>query len=308
MSNYNFKYLIDRINEAEFTKYPFRHLFIKDFFNKSHFDEIKSSFEIKSSVALDDKELINSIIAQGYEVIEFPGCVSDTDKYINWHQNLSEGEHHSACEGFGMVLRLKTPSSSIINEVYKFFGSEIFNSSIAQKLEIDFNKCSIDFGIQKYLDGYEISPHADIKQKAATYMININPIKNSEYENYHTHYLKFRKKYKYVQEYWRDNTDIDRAWVPWHWAKTIKTQKENNSLVLFSPHYCSLHAVKANYDHLNKQRTQIYGNLWYKNSSKNHTPQWEDLDFGSNFFQENIKYLKLHQKLKLKLKSIIDKL
>ena len=42
-----------------------------------------------------------------------------------------------------------------------------------------------------------------------------------------------------------------------------------------------MHAVKAKYDHLPYQRTQIYGNLWYKKELKKiksiiSQPKWEN--------------------------------
>ena len=36
---------------------------------------------------------------------------------------------------------------------------------------------------------------------------------------------------------------------------------------MFAPDYNTLHAVKLDYDHTKLQRTQVYGNLWYKNDS-----------------------------------------
>ena len=44
-----------------------------------------------------------------------------------------------------------------------------------EKFGIEYQNCNIDGGIQKYLDGYELSPHPDIRLKAATFMVNINP-------------------------------------------------------------------------------------------------------------------------------------
>lgn len=278
-----FSYLIKKIENSDFTKDPFKHIYIENFFKKSHFDEIIKSLEIKSVTESNDRNLINSIKNQGYQIINFPGCVTDVEKYINWHEKFFPVDHHSACEGFGMVFRLNAISSSIIHELNEFIKSEIFNITIANKLGINFKKCRIDCGIQKYLDGYEISPHADVRKKAATYMININPTNNSELINYHTHYLKFNEKYKYIQDFWKGNKDIDRSWVPWSWTRTIKSQKKNNSLVLFSPHDKSLHAIKARYNHLITQRTQLYGNLWFIDNPVKLNLDWEDMDLHSKF-------------------------
>jgi len=128
------------------------------------------------------------------------------------------------------------------------------------------------------LDGYEISPHPDVRKKAATFMVNINPSSESEKMNHHTHYLKFKESYAYVKQFWSGNRQIDRAWVPWSWTDTVKQQTKNNTIVLFSPSNDTLHGVKADYNHLSTQRTQLYGNLWYKTSSTTTRLKWENMD------------------------------
>ena len=37
-----------------------------------------------------------------------------------------------------------------------------------------------------------------------------------------------------------------------------------------------MHAVKAKYNHLKYQRTQFYGNLWYKQEILKFKPNWQD--------------------------------
>ena len=58
----------------------------------------------------------------------------------------------------------------------------------------------------------------------------------------------------------------------------LKTSTQNNSIVIFMPSDRTLHAVKATYDHLLTQRTQIYGNLWYDNHQTEYTLKWEEID------------------------------
>lgn len=281
MGNYDFRYLIDKIEAKDFETSPFKHLYIEDFFSKEHFEEIISSVEIRSPEAHNDKELIDGLMEKGFKPIPFPGCVTDIQKYINWHQQGKTTSHHTACEGFGMALRLYEFPSTILQELNEFLASEEFNRAIAVKFGVNFDDCVIDGGIQKYLDGYEISPHPDIRKKAATFMVNINPSSKSEDNNHHTHYLKLKKQYAYIGAFWNGNETIDRAWVPWNWAETIKQQKKNNSIVLFSPSNDTLHGVKASYNHLETQRTQLYGNLWYKESKVEKSLEWEQLDLSS---------------------------
>jgi hypothetical protein len=157
---------------------------------------------------------------------------------------------------------------------------------LAKKFGIDMDDVFYDAGIQKYLDGYEISPHPDIRKKALTYMVNINPGDKSERSGHHTHYLTFKDAYKYVEAYWKGNPNKDRCWVPWDWCETKKIQTENNSIVIFSPDNNTMHGVKAVYDHLAYQRTQLYGNLWYHEIRTDGMPSWENFLFQQRPGQE----------------------
>jgi hypothetical protein len=278
MVEYDFGYLVEKIKKARFETDPFKHVYIEDFFTSEHLEQILSSVEISSPRASTDIDLIKGLQEKGFKPISFPGCVSDIKKYVDWHEGGKQVGHHSACEGFGMALRLYDFQTQILNELNSFLAGDAFNKAIAEKFDIEYGDCTIDGGIQKYLDGYEISPHPDIRKKAATFMVNINPSQESEGLNHHTHYLKLKKPYTYVQEFWNGNENVERAWVPWSWAETIKEQRKNNSIVLFSPSNDTIHGVKADYNHLKTQRTQLYGNLWYKQSPINAKIEWEQLD------------------------------
>ena len=189
-----------------------------------------------------------------------------------------------------MVMRLKNARTPIIDNLKTFLSSEAFNKAIAVKFNIKLEDVTIDNGIQKYLDGYEISPHPDVRKKALTYMVNINPHPSSEQNDHHTHYLEFANRYKYVEEFWRENTQFDTCWVPWQWCRTIWEQRENNTMVIFSPAYNTLHGVKAYYDHLSAQRTQLYGNLWYKDPLLSlYMPDWESIDINESIKKSIVK-------------------
>ena len=275
---YDFNYLIDKISNAIFSKEPFKHIYLEDFFSEEHFEEIINSHEISVICAKNDQELIDSLQQKGFEPIDFPGTVMNIDQYVAWHASRQSETYNLTCEGFGMTFRLKQVSSSVIKTLNTFLLSKDFSRAIADKFDIKYDKCYFDGGIQKYLDGYEISPHTDIRRKAATFMVNINPSEQSKNMDHHTHYLAFDDAHKYVQSFWKGNETVDRAWVPWNWAKTIKQQSKNNSIVLFSPSNDTLHGVKANYDHLIAQRTQLYGNLWYSENPANSRIEWEGLN------------------------------
>lgn len=266
MSVSEFNYLIEKILSAEFSEVPFRHIEIEDFFSAEHFAGIVTAPEIRIEPAASDEVLCNSLLNAGWVPIQFPGGTTSIPDYLAWRKGKSGYRNVETCEGFGIVFRLAKPESSLIARLDVFLRSESFLSALAQKFEIDRASVVDDGGIQKYLDGYEISPHPDIRTKALTFMVNINPHSNSEEQDHHTHYLVFNDKWRYIQEFWRHNPQFDRAWVPWSWCRTIKQQVKNNSIVIFSPSSDTMHAVRARYDHLKGQRTQLYGNLWYGSS------------------------------------------
>jgi hypothetical protein len=288
IDKYDFDYLVEKINNSDFSLSPFKHIYIEDFFSQEDFDEIISCDEIAPPAATNDGQLLDGLIQKGFKIISFPGCVTDREKYIGWHSRGKKSEHHTACEGFGMVLRLYGPKSDVLLSLDEFLASEKFNRAIARKFDIEFEDCVIDGGIQKYLDGYEISPHPDIRKKAATFMVNINPSPLSESANHHTHYLKLNPEREYVKLFWEGNPEIERVWIPWSWTETVTQQRKNNSIVIFSPTNETLHGVKTDYDHFKTQRTQLYGNIWYKNNNTKYAIEWEKLDLTSGIEKSEV--------------------
>lgn len=277
-----FDYLIQKIHDAEFQHKPFKHVYLDKFFSDNDFTEIINAQEIQLAPVKSDQALFDTLFEQGYEIIKFPGCSTSSQDYMRWHKRRSgKIQNNSACEGFGMTLRLTKPSSGILTELATFLQSDEFNQALAEKFDIPLAECKRDSGIQKYLDGYEISPHPDVYRKALTFMVNINPHANAEAANHHTHYLRFKPEYQYVPVFWQHNPQFERCWVPWDWCESVKQQRANNSLVIFSPNAETMHAVKADYDHLAGQRTQLYGNLWYKDGkgvTDKQTREWEQVD------------------------------
>ncbi|MEU0466608.1 hypothetical protein ABZ215_21610 [Amycolatopsis sp. NPDC006131] len=135
----------------------------------------------------------------------------------------------------------------------------------------------VDAGVQKCLRGYDISPQPDIRSKALTYMLNLNPSVESEQMNHHTHYMKLRDQWWFIGEFWRYNQDVERCWLLWGWCETVKQQTHNNSIVIFKPADDTFHAVKADYDHLLSRRTQAYGNLWYGEAWRQSELEWVEI-------------------------------
>lgn len=274
-----FDYLLEKVRGASFTETPFRHIEILNFFTPSDFDQIVKAPEIDIPVQSSDEAVFGALAERSYKIIEFPGCIVDKEAYLKWHrEKAADYRTNTSCEGFGITLRLMKPQSPVVTDLFEFLNADPFRQVLAEKFGIALADVFYDGGIQKYLDGYEISPHPDIRRKAATFMVNINTGEGSENREHHTHYMRFKSARKYVQSYWEGRTCEDRCWVPWEWCDTVKEQQTNNSIVLFSPANDTLHAVRAKYDHLQGQRTQLYGNLWYHQVPVSAGPQWEEFD------------------------------
>lgn len=277
-----FDYLVDKIVAAQFELRPFKHLKINHFFKTNHLEQILSAPEITLVGQPSDQKLVSTLFDFGYKIIDFPGCITNPSIYLNWHKTKKGRLHYTntSCEGFGMAFRLAGPQTPFIKSLITFFHSDSFKKAASQKFSIPTENVFEDIGIQKYLDGYEISPHPDVRKKALTFMININSNPESESLVHHTHYLTLLERYKYVQVFWEGNPGAERCWVPWDWCQTQKVQNQNNSLVMFAPNNDTLHAIKAEYDHLQHQRTQIYGNLWFRTTTVTSQVAWEDLVVG----------------------------
>lgn len=271
-----FHYLLEKLEKYPMLHEPFAHIEIDNFFSDEHFKQILKSKEVDVS-ANSDTDLLKKLSSVGWKPIEFPGATTEINKYLKHRLEPlnNSSDMDDPVEGEGVVMRL-FEKGEFLSRLDSFFSSEAWLMLVAKRFEI-MNKTIYDGGIQKYLDGYEISPHPDIRKKACTWMININPCDDSEKANIHTMYNRFKDEYKYVYDYWDENPGIQRAWVPWDWVEIVKRQVNNNSIVLFSPHSKSLHSVKATYNHNIFQRTQIYGNLWYENDSSRKAT-WHELE------------------------------
>lgn len=264
-----FSYIIDKVNSAEFESEPFKFIYIENFFNDEDFNAIISAEEINVPKFSSTEEMIDSLISRyDYEPQPFPGCVTDINKYLYWINtgNIKKGlKEQDLLEGFGIALRLQKYKTSILQRLVDFFNSTDWHKCIKDKFQ-KTKDTTVETAIQKYLTGYEISPHPDIRKKCLTYMININPSHQSETIDLHTYFLRLNDDKKWIYDYWKNNPSVDRCWVPWSWATPVFNQRKNNSITIFAPDNDTIHAVKLSYDHCQFQRTQFYGNLWYHKS------------------------------------------
>jgi hypothetical protein len=261
-----FNYILDKIKKATFIPEPFEHLLIDDLFSEEHFNLILNDEQIHFNECSNNKELRDKLNLNNFTPIQFPGCTTNEDLYFKLldEGNLSQIQTEGDAEGVGIAYNLRDTKSQFIKELLSFLNGHSFHQTLMDKFNIT-DSTRVTTRIQKYLTGYEISPHPDIRQKSLTYLLNINKNKESESLDMHTHLLKLKKPYNFIYDYWKNNPKENRAWVSWDWCDITKTVTKNNSLIIFKPNNYSLHAVKLNYDHLKQQRTQIYGNLMFSN-------------------------------------------
>jgi hypothetical protein len=153
--------------------------------------------------------------------------------------------------------------TDILSRLIAYLNEPSFKIALEAKFGLG-SEGVLETVIQKYLHGYEISPHPDVRCKALTFMININTTDVAKEAAIHTHLLRFKPEREYIYAFWQENPDVDRCWIPWNWCESEYVTNNNNSAIIFAPSNDTLHAVKLDYNHLLFQRTQIYGNIWYK--------------------------------------------
>lgn len=212
----------------------------------------------------NNTELLRTLKNEGYACHEFPGCTTDETEYL---QYLETGEVKDKSQLFntdalGMAFYIREFKNPAIKALIDYLKSDEFHETLRKKFDIE-KPTRIDTYIQKYLTGYEISPHPDVRAKSLTYLMNINQ-PGAEELDIHTQLLKFTPEHADQYTYWDEHPEVDRSWVPWDWCYTVKEIRKNNALIMFEAHNRSLHAIKLDYNHLPLQRTQLYGNLWYK--------------------------------------------
>ena len=272
-----FKYLSDKILNVEFETSPFKHVFIEDFLSEDHLQQIINDPQIHWDENSDTSDVIATLFRKNYEVQKFPGCISNPYEYVNRYNtnDFPSGRKGNPVESFGITFRLRKYENPFIERLVNYLNGNEFKSALTTKFNITA-QTNIITAIQKNLSHYEISPHPDVREKALTYLLNINKDSSVDNEDVHTHLLEFKDEWKFIPEYWKTTTSKNRCWVPWEWCNSKKICDKNNSIVLFAPNIDTLHAVKMQYDHTKYQRTQLYGNLM---GTGNIVPQmnWSEL-------------------------------
>lgn len=280
-----FEYLLKKVRSATVRVFPFPHLRIDDFFDSRHFRELQTSPEINLGPMGSNSDLRRRAGQVGYVPIKFPGAFHDWGEYQMDQSRRAQGEGEDlgknlASESRGLVLRLAGPSSRCMQDLNFFMESGELQREVCIKLGVEMGNGLVDGGIQKYLDGYEIPPHPDVRQKLLTLLLPLHPSTfgmSVDQVSLGTQLLKFRQKYEVVSEFWEQHELFDRCWCPWSWCETVEVHHQANSLLAFSPSNKSLHGVKARYDHLSWQRTHLYSNVWHKESPCERQPQHDEI-------------------------------
>jgi hypothetical protein len=272
-----FSYLSEKIKGSKFSVSPFKHIYIENFLSEEHLELVLNDKQIHFENKADTISVINELVVNGYDIQQFPGCSTNVQEYLTAlkEDKWPNERGGTPIESYGITFRLKKYKSSFIQNLIEYLNGSEFKSTLENKFDIQSDNRIIT-AVQKNLSKYEISPHPDVREKALTYLININKDDSIDKEPIHTHLLKFKPQYEFIYNYWQTNLSENRCWVPWSWCNTVKVTNKNNSLVMFAPNVDTLHAVKLDYDHTKFQRTQLYGNLMY---NKKVVPQmrWKKL-------------------------------
>ena len=218
-----FSYLSQKVAKAEFISYPFKHLTIERFLSEDHFHQIVNANSIHLEKQPSNRALVDTLGARGYEVQEFPGCITDVDAYVafadgssRFNRRLIQGYGRDVIEGYGITMRMKRYRDGLLEELVDYLNQSEFQAALREKFSLS-GELQIETAIQKNLNHYEISPHCDTSRKALTYMVNIYTNADAERIPMHTHLLKFKPKYQYIYDVWANNKEIDPVWVPWGW-------------------------------------------------------------------------------------------
>ena len=83
-----------------------------DFFSESHFNEIISDRQIKHPVRQGHREMIDDLLAEGYEIQTFAGSINSIDDYIEYlgdkskfKRELLVGQGTKILTGYGKGLK-----------------------------------------------------------------------------------------------------------------------------------------------------------------------------------------------------------
>ena len=266
-SGTEFAYILEKISGAKIRPSPFPHIKVSDFLTPKHLRDIVTAPEIDIKDCEDVEDLKRRVESLGWKIQPFPGCTADWGDYVKERRGERSVAGNGTCTSRGVAWRLSRPSPTL-SGLLAFMRSQRFHSCIRMKFGLR-NGTKILSAAQKYLTGYEISPHPDIRSKALTYLLNIFPDPDLEEADCLTQLCSLKSEHEHIALRWQSDPSSKRSWIPWDHCDVEDVIRENNTLLMFAPMSMppSLHAVKLDYDDLKSQRTQVYGNLFYTGGS-----------------------------------------
>lgn len=260
-----FTYILNRLRKAKIVRKPFAHIQMDDILSPGHFEVIHADPQVTFCPQASEEILRKTLQENAYVPIQFPGCVPTWEEYLDRRDTGRDG----LTTRTGITFRVEKPHlvrNVVLRRLLEFLNGNAFGNAVRLKFNITRN-VMVSAHLQKQLDGYEVSPHPGIRNKAVTFMLNINPGDDSGEHECHTQLLRFKSKYKSISDFWKtggqDSKLKERCWIPWEWCDWVKTWKNNNSMLLFAPQSdpSTLHGVKVHIENAEFQRTQLYGNL-----------------------------------------------
>jgi hypothetical protein len=200
----HFEYLGEKIQAASFREVPFAHLYIEQFLSDEHLNLLLSQKQISLSVHKTTIELINTLSSCGWEIQAFPGCTTSVHDYLKYYESNEWPVDNKRVEGFGIAYELGRYDDNGVAQLIEYLNCPHFKNILENKFRIH-RPNKIHTAIHKYLSGYEISPHPDVRSKCLTYLININTDRRSEELPIHTHLLKFKDEKRFIYDFWKFN-------------------------------------------------------------------------------------------------------
>ena len=265
-----FDYIARKIMGAPFEMHPFRHLHLQNLLTPEHLQTLQEFSRVPHAPNLS--QLHGQLIKRGYAVQTFPGCAANFPAYRKQFQKRSFTPQHTDLEMKRVGLAYRLSDRHPLVDYFQTVLPRVF----AEKFQLPVGETTSVAGIQKYLAGYEISPHPDVREKALTYLLNLENVG----PNGATHLCQFKPKYQTMKTLWQTHPQVNRSWVPWSWCTIAKSISNVNEMVVFAPGNDTLHAVDLGiYPHNQYQRTHLYGNMMYCHQSRQpHKPVkwWEN--------------------------------
>jgi hypothetical protein len=177
------------------------------------FSEIIACPQISIDKSVSYDYLVLILIDCGYGAQRHPVCTSSLIEYNRFLDGEIKSANIDTYETIGMALRLRSVQTTILEDLLSFLISDKLVRLYLNKFGIK-DKSHHDYGTQKYLTGYEIGPHPDIKRNKIAYMLNINSCPFLETQSYHTHNQSFKNNHKQIYYLWLSES-TDTCWVPW---------------------------------------------------------------------------------------------